>query len=254
MQPDDPYSRVDYRRLVAWPERIEREWPFLERVFATPGGRLLDLGCGTGEHSRFLASKGFDVTGIDSSPSMIEKATDTPVPPNLRFVRGDIRDVEALTAGLFDGALSVGNTLPHLLDESELARLTTGLRARLRPGAPFLLQVLNYERIVGKNIRHLAPNFRGRDESGGELVFLRLMTPLAGGRLVFTPTTLRYRPQGDPPVEVVSVRNVELRAWLRPELESALRAAGFGSLDAFGTVGDVPYDPSQSSDAVIVAR
>ena len=72
MQPDDPYSRVDYRRLIAWPERIEREWPFLQKTFGG-GGRLLDLGCGTGEHSRFLASKGFDVTGVDSSPAMIEK-------------------------------------------------------------------------------------------------------------------------------------------------------------------------------------
>jgi len=26
---DDPYSRVDYRRMVAWPERIRREAPFL---------------------------------------------------------------------------------------------------------------------------------------------------------------------------------------------------------------------------------
>ena len=27
-KPDDPYSRVDYRRLIAWPERIRREAPF----------------------------------------------------------------------------------------------------------------------------------------------------------------------------------------------------------------------------------
>ncbi len=253
MHPDDPYSRVGYRRLIAWPERIEREWPFLAKILPV-SGRLLDLGCGTGEHSRFLASKGFDVTGIDSSPAMLAKATDGPVPPNLRFVEGDIASVDSLVAGTFDGAICVGNTLPHIEDEEALRRLLVGLRARLRAGAPLLLQVLNYERILGKGVRFLPLNFRGEDEAGGEVVFLRLMTPLADGRLVFTPTTLRYRPQGDPPLEVVTSRNVPLRAWMQPQLEGALREAGFEQVLSFGTVGDVPYVRDESPDAVLVAR
>jgi SAM-dependent methyltransferase len=252
MLPDDPYSRVDYRRLIAWPERIEREWPFLQQVFGA-AGRLLDLGCGTGEHSRLLASKGFDVTGIDASPAMIAKATDAPTPANLRFVHGDITEIESLVAGLADGAMCVGNTLPHLA-EGGLERLARGLRARLRPGAPFLVQVLNYERIHGKGLRFLPLNFRGEDEGGGEVVFLRLMTPAGGGRMIFTPTTLRYRPHGEPPVEVVTSRNVDLRAWTRDELVDVLRKAGFESIDSYGTVGNVPYIPLESSDAVLVAR
>jgi len=252
MTTEDPYARVDYRRMVAWPARIEREWPFLRRVFGD-SGRVLDLGCGTGEHGRFLASKGFDVTGIDSSPSMLAKATDTPVPANLRFIAGDIARVDELAAGEYDGALCLGNTLPHLEDD-DLSRLARGLRARLRAGAPFLLQVLNYEKVLERGLRFLPLNFRGPDEGGGEVVFLRLMTPLPDGRVVFTPTTLRYRPDADPAVEVVSSRNVRLRAWRRPELEAALREAGFGRIEVFGTVAEVRYDPGESSDAVIVAR
>jgi SAM-dependent methyltransferase len=253
MQPDDPYSRVDYRRLIAWPERIEREWPFLRKVLPA-SGRVLDLGCGTGEHSRFLASKDFDVTGIDSSPAMLAKAAEAPMPTNLRFVQGDITDVASAVAGTFDAAICVGNTLPHVQDEDALRRFLDGLRLRLRAGAPLLLQVLNYERILAKGVRFLPLNFRGEDEAGGEVVFLRLMTPLDGGRLVFTPTTLRYRPQGDPPLEVVNSRNVPLRAWTHPQLELALRGAGFVSVSSFGTVGDVPYVPMESPDAVLVGR
>jgi len=253
MHPDDPYSRVDYRRLIAWPERIEREWPFLQGVLP-PAGRVLDLGCGTGEHSRFLASKGYDVTGIDSSPAMLAKALEAPLSERLRFLPGDIADVASLTAGSFDAAICLGNTLPHLATDQGLRGLLRGLRLRLDAGAPLLLQVLNYERILGKGLRFLPLNFRGEDEAGGEVVFLRLMTPLGGGRIVFSPTTLRYRPQGEPPVEVVSSRNVELRAWTRPELETALREAGFGATEAYGTVGNVPYVPMDSADVVLVAR
>lgn len=252
MKPDDPYSRVDYRRLVAWPERIDREWPFLSRVLG-PAGRVLDLGSGTGEHSRFLASKGFEVLGIDSSAAMLAKATDTPVPSNLAFLEGDIAEVGRLTAGSFDGAICLGNTLPHVRDLPALSRLFTGLRARLRPGAALLLQVLNYDKVIGSGQRYLPLNFR-RDEEEGEIVFLRLMTPRPDGTVVFTPSTLRYRPDGDPALEVVATRNVELTGWRRPDLESALEAAGFPRREIFGTVGDVPFDPERSPDLVIVAR
>jgi SAM-dependent methyltransferase len=249
---EDPYSRVDYRRLVAWPQRIEREWPFLQRALGQ-SGRVLDLGSGTGEHSRFLASKGFEVVGIDSSPAMLSKATDSPLPPNLMFVEGDLTEVERLTSGTFDGAICLGNTLPHLRDRAALTRFATGLRRRLRPGAAFLLQVLNYDKVLDAGQRSLPLNFR-KDEGEGEIVFLRLMTPRPDGSIVFTPTTLRYRPEGDPPVEVVATRNVELKGWRRLELEDVLEAAGFTHREVFGTVGDVPFDATQSPDTVILAR
>ena len=250
---EDAYSRVDYRRLIAWPERIEREWPFLRSILGD-GGRILDLGSGTGEHSRFLASKGFEVTGIDSSPSMLAKAVEAPIPGNLRFIEGDIADVERLADGVFDGAICVGNTLPHLDTPELLGRLLKGLHATLRPGAPFLLQILNYEKILGSRQRFLPLNFREGDAAGEEVVFLRLMTPHEDGTLVFTPCTLRYRPGAEPPLEVVSARNVALRGWRRPEIEALLDEAGFSERRLYGTVGDVPYSPKESSDLVVVAR
>src|SRR5512143_3125619 len=106
----DPYSRVDYRRFVAWPQRIEREWPFLSKVLASaPLRRVLDLGCGTGEHARFLASQGDAIVGIDSSESMLGKAREAAVPEGVEFIQGDIADVATLTRGPFGAALCLGN-------------------------------------------------------------------------------------------------------------------------------------------------
>ncbi|MBP1634082.1 MAG: Methyltransferase protein [Acidobacteria bacterium] len=249
----DPYSRVDYRRMVRWPERIEREWPFLRRALGN-GGRVLDLGCGTGEHSRFLAAQGFEVLGIDASPSMLAKAVETPVPDTLRFVEGDIAEVGTLADGEFDAAICLGNTLPHLQDKRTLLRFTTGLRRRLREGAALVLQVLNYHRIFEQGQRFLPLNFRPGGEPGEEVVFVRLMTLHEDGSLVFVPSTLRLRPDADPPLEVVSSRAVPLRGWRRHEIEDALESAGFDHLDLFGTVAEVPYLPLESPDLVIVAR
>ena len=251
--PDDPYSRVDYRRFVAWPERIRREWPFLERVLATaPSRRVLDLGCGTGEHARFLASAGYAVVGIDASDSMVVKAREVPSAGHVEFVAGDMADVRRLTAGSFGAALCLGNTLPHIRDGETLARFLAGLRARLLPDAPFVLQILNYERIFRTAQRFLPLNFRTEDQD--QIVFLRLMQLKPDGMVMFTPSTLRYRPDGEPPLEVVASHNVLLRGWTQPDLDRALGTAGFDQRSFFGTVGEAPYVPSESVDCVIVAR
>jgi SAM-dependent methyltransferase len=51
----------------------------LQRVVSQhpiPPGRALDIGCGTGSNSVWLAQQGFDVTGIDVAPLAIERATE----------------------------------------------------------------------------------------------------------------------------------------------------------------------------------
>jgi len=249
---DDAYSRVDYRRMIAWPARIEREWPFLESILGTaPNPRLLDLGCGTGEHSRFLAAKGFDVVGIDSSPAMIAKALDGGAQRGVRFIEGDIAVLGSLVEPGFGAAICLGNTLPHVQTPAALDHMLQDLRRVLSPDAPFLLQVLNYERIFATRQRFLPLNFR--EDAKGEVVFLRLMDPRQDGTVIFTPSTLRYRPDAEPPLEVVASKSVRLHGWTRPELDAALAGNGYASLMHFGTVADVPYD-ANSPDLVILAR
>ena len=63
---------------------------FVEFLNIPVGSRILDVACGKGRHSRALAAKGFDVTGIDlSAPSIIEaKKFET---ENLHFYVHDMR-------------------------------------------------------------------------------------------------------------------------------------------------------------------
>jgi glycine/sarcosine N-methyltransferase len=252
--PHDPYSRVQYRRLIAWPARMEREGRLLvEALSSGPSRRVLDLGCGPGEHSRFLHSQGFEVVGVDASEAMLEQAREEPIPEGLDFVEGDLREIGTVVEGDFGGAICLGNTLPHLKTADDLRRFARGVRARLLPGAPILLQVLNYDRIFGRNERTLPVSLRP-DPEGGEIVFLRVMTPQDDGTLLFHPTTLRLRPGHEPPVELKHAREVRLRGWRRTELEAALREAGFSDFEAWGGFGREAFEELESRDLVLLGR
>lgn len=252
MTQHDPYSRVDYRQLIAWPERIRREWPLIEEILrSAPVKRLLDLGSGTGEHARQIAEHGFEVVGVDSSESMIEKSRELPA-AGVEFVHGDFRELERDTQGTFGAAICLGNALPHLRSESDIDALARGLAARLAPRSPLLVQLLNYQRVFAKKERALPINLRP-DPEEGEIVFLRLMTPRDDGSVLFFPTTLRLRPDHEPPVEVVASRRVELRGWLRPELERIFSNHGFGRFRAWGGFDRAQYDPLESRDLLLLA-
>ena len=253
---DDPFRRVDYRRMVAWPARIRREAPFILSVLETaPRPSVLDLGCGTGEHADFLAGRGFRAVGIDRSEAQIDRARDYQgrhgeTGPD--FLLGDITTLDRHTDERFGAAIWLGNGVPYLEDD-ELAILFEQLARRLLPGGRLLFQLLNYERIRRHELRHLPLNFRDHPEGDGEIVFVRLMTVDGPDHVRFNPMSLALRPGEDPPVELRSASEVRVRTWRRSELESALGAAGFRVEEVHGDMVGGPFDADESSDLVMVA-
>ncbi len=223
----------------------------MKSVFGESGGgrHLLDLGCGTGEHSRFFHSLGFAVTGVDRSRENIETARAGSSGPV--FIEGDIRKLDDLGEAAFDGAVCVGNTLPHLLTEAELGAFAEGLVSSLKEGAALLLQILNYDRIHERKVRSLPLNVRASE--GETIVFLRLMDPREDGTVLFNPCTLRYRPGEEPPVEVVTARNVVLRGWREREIVSIFGEKGLAVRSVLGGMQGQPFEPLESADLVILA-
>ena len=251
----DQYSRFDYRRMIAWPDRIRREWPFIEAVLKTaPAKRILELGSGTGEHARYLASKGFDVTGVDSSESMIEKSLEAAEGGDSRFVQGDISSIGSLVSGDFGAAICLGNTLPHLRGWKEIASLADGLRSVLLPESPLIVQILNYDRIIRRKERFLPLDFRPDPDGPDTIVYLRLMDPRDDGTVVFVPSTLRLNSASEEPLELIGSRRVELHGWRRGELEAILGERGFDAFEAFGSFDRAPFDADESRDLILVAR
>jgi cyclopropane fatty-acyl-phospholipid synthase-like methyltransferase len=101
-------------------------------------GRVLDVGCGTGEHALLAARLGLAATGIDLSPTAIDlaegkaKARDLKV----RFLVWDALELPAL-GEQYDTVLDCG--LFHLFDDAERPRFAESLRAVVAPGGRYHL-------------------------------------------------------------------------------------------------------------------
>ncbi len=111
----------------------------LIRHYFPQGGKLLDLGCGAGRTSIPLAQMGFEVVGIDISPSMLKVAMLQASQHNLKI---DFQEMDAMSLkfadGTFDCALYSFNGLDHIPGYGgKLEALREVLRV-LKPGALFV--------------------------------------------------------------------------------------------------------------------
>ena len=58
-----------------------------------PGSKVLDFGCGTGEIGMALARVGFEVTGFDTSPGMLEVARRNCAGTSIEFIGGELNGI-----------------------------------------------------------------------------------------------------------------------------------------------------------------
>ncbi|MBM3149748.1 MAG: class I SAM-dependent methyltransferase, partial [Chloroflexi bacterium] len=84
------YDRESFAQgTVGECDLIEREIGFNKSI------RILDIGCGTGRHSIELSRRGYNITGIDLSDSLLARAREKAEQQGLKidFLKHDARDL-----------------------------------------------------------------------------------------------------------------------------------------------------------------
>lgn len=201
---------------------------------------LLDLGCGTGNHSVPLARRGYDVTGVDLSADMVaiaeRKAADAGIVA--RFEAGDMRT--ASLGRTFDVAVIMFAALGYLIADADVAAALANVQRHLRPGGLLLFDVWNRTTLLREGARD---RITVSDEPGRQLIKAALRTMDPSG----THVNVRMRVWDIEGATVAASADEthRMRPFTEAELERFLRDGGltpraffaFPDLDAPATDG-----------------
>ena len=95
---------------------VKLEEPRMRELLGDVRGKtVLDLGCGTGRHTIWLADARADVTAVDFSAGMLDKAKAKPGAERVRIVEHDLATPLPLPAATFD-RIACGLVLDHIAD------------------------------------------------------------------------------------------------------------------------------------------
>jgi SAM-dependent methyltransferase len=140
------YKKRDYSEAQLFIDNLAEQLGF------STEHRFMDLCCGKGRHSIYLNQKGFDVTGLDLSPSNIAHAKQFEN-ERLRFSEHDMRQVFA--EDTFDFVLNLFTSFGYFDDDAENQLSVNAIATALKPEGILVLDYMNSHKAVA----NLAPYY-----------------------------------------------------------------------------------------------
>jgi cyclopropane fatty-acyl-phospholipid synthase-like methyltransferase len=132
-----------YRRGIPPPWDIGRPQPAFVRLVDAGEitGRVIDVGCGTGENALMAAAHGLEVVGIDVATTAVERARSKAAERGVaaRFEVWDALQLARLTerVGVFDSAID--SAVFHTFSDDERPRYAESVAAAVRAGGGLFL-------------------------------------------------------------------------------------------------------------------
>lgn len=152
----EPYS--DFAKLYdIFMDNVDyKEWgSYLTeclRGFGIQDGLVLDLGCGTGTMTEYLANAGYDMIGVDNSEEMLSEAMEKRAESgnDILYLLQDMQEFELY--GTVRAVVSVCDCLNYLLEEAELLQVFGLVNNYLDPGGIFIFDMntaYKYQNLLG---------------------------------------------------------------------------------------------------------
>lgn len=217
-----------------WADFIEE---ILKRECKTRPELVLDLGCGTGKMTIELARRGYDMTGIDYSPEMLDIARSEAENEghDVLWLCQDMREFELY--GTVDAAVSCLDCINHLEDEDDLIKCFSLMHNYLVPDGIFIFDVngkYKFENIY-------ADNTYAMEEDGGLCVWENYYDPEA--KLCDFYITL-FKECADGRYERYDETQSE-RMYTLKELRNALEKC---DMEFLGAYGDFEFSPGSDDN------
>jgi SAM-dependent methyltransferase len=127
---------------IAWARTSEHDgfkggtWPTLRLILPPPTGWTIDLGCGEGRLGRELIELGYQVVGIEQSPTLVAAAIDGD--PSLPVIRSD-----AAALPLADGTVDLVVACMSLIDMDDFTTAVAESARVLVPGGQMCVALVH---------------------------------------------------------------------------------------------------------------
>jgi SAM-dependent methyltransferase len=222
---------------------------------AGPLRSALELAAGPAEHARELARRGVEATALDLSAAMCARASDMAAAAgvSLAVVQADMRDFSL--ARRFDLAITMLNSLCHLMTLDDLLAHLACVACHLSPGGLYIAELAHPADFFSAERR---TSSEWSSEVNGGTVSVRW----GGGKDEIDPVTqvtrehvsVTYRKRGGAVRTVTDV--VPNRFWTATELTAALRlAGGFAVVASYGDFeADAPVGAADAWRMILVLR
>ncbi len=213
---------------------------FLQRY---PIKTAIDLACGSGLHTIVLNKLGVTTTGIDISSEMLELARKNASQYGIHadFISQSMEELNVSQPA--DALLCLGNSIPHLQNESALKNVLKRAKDSIRSGGWLVLQILNYSKILEKQERIIAVHetdnktfIRFYDFMESHLQFNILLIEKTGNNLTHT------------------LNSTQLQPFTHNTLIKNLDQTGFTNIEIFGNLEFSAFDPTTSTNLVLIAK
>ena len=192
-------------------------------------GAVLDLCCGPGRHSIPLRKIGFDVTGVDLQPFLLEKTRDYANRENvtIEYVEEDMRTYKRVQS--FDLIVNMFSSFGYFSDSGEDFRVLENAYYSLRNGGRILLD------LRGKEIHAMGyAETLSYEMPNGDLIFQRTRTTDDWTSSISTWVYVRG--------EHARTYQVTYNLYSAAELRELLRKAGFCEVRVYGDLKGNPYN------------
>jgi SAM-dependent methyltransferase len=205
--------------------------PFYKRWLPkNKNARILELCCGTGRLTIPMAKDGYDITGVDNSSSMLEKANLKASEAGLEitFIEADMRTLDL--SDTYDLIFIPFNSIHHLYKNEDLFKAFTTVKKHLKEGGLFLLDCFNPNiqfMVEGQKEQKEIANYTTNDER--EIVIKEQMR--------YESTTQMNRIEWHYYINGVfdSIQDLDMRMFFPQELDAYLAWNGFTILHKFGS-------------------
>lgn len=222
-------------------EDKERSAQFIiEKLELEDGALVLDQCCGTGSLSFHLASKGYDIVGMDQAEQYILAAKELAEKQDLKAEFHAADAFEYVSDRPCDGLFNWWTSFGYTMDDSQNKRMLQRAADCLKPGGRFLLDTMNVSGVL----RNFKPEVI--NESNGKVLTRKTRIDWLTGAML--KEWIYELPDGQK-----KIHNTSVKLYFPHTIVEMMAECGFNDFELFGDESGAPLE-DDSLRCIILAR